>query len=148
MTKVTFLDNITIAVITQDGETLILNPHLPVPEYEQKEIVNLLAYYFDKNFSDEKTDMVYWVLMEMMANAGFSFSWAGSDRNEERERLGARIRQLREKRGMDAKALATLSNIDAGNLCRIEQGRYSVGLDILTRIANSLGVKVDLIPFE
>ena len=80
-----------------------------------------------------------------MANAGFSFYYAGSDRSEERERIGAKIRQLREVKGMEAKQLAVLANIDAANLSRIEQGKYSVGLDILTRIANVLGVKVDLV---
>jgi transcriptional regulator with XRE-family HTH domain len=46
---------------------------------------------------------------------------------------------------MEAKRLAMLTNIDAANLSRIEQGRYSVGLDILTKIAHALGVKVDLV---
>ncbi|NDV14863.1 helix-turn-helix domain-containing protein [Muricauda sp. TY007] len=35
--------------------------------------------------------------------------------------------------------------MDAANLSRIEQGRYSVGLDILSRISEVLGVKVDLV---
>ena len=89
--------------------------------------------------------MVYFVFCDAQANAGFSFSYAGSDRSEERERIGAKIRQLREVKGMEAKQLAVLADIDAANLSRIEQGKYSVGLDILTRIANVLGVKVDLV---
>ncbi len=83
--------------------------------------------------------------MEMMSSAGFSFYYKGSERSEERKYIGSRIRQLREKKGMEAKALAKLANIDAANLSRIERGRYSVGLDVLSRIANALGAKVDLI---
>jgi len=145
MTKIIFIDSTTINVVARDGETFILNTHLPVQEENQKEIAKSLAYYFDENFSNDKLSMIYWVLMKMMANVGFSFSYVASDRSEERERIGARIRQLREDKGIEAKHLALMANIDAANLSRIEQGKYSVGFDILTKIANALGVKVDLV---
>lgn len=145
MTKVTFLDNNTINVVALDGETFTLKTYLPVSKDEQQEITRLLASCFEENFSDDKTSMIYWVLMEVMAKAGFSFYYEGSDRSEERKYIGSRIRQIRENKGMEAKALAKLANIDAANLSRIELGRYSVGLDVLSRIANALGAKVDLI---
>ncbi len=145
MTKVTFLDDSTINVVARDGETFTLKTYLPVPKNEQHQISQLLITCFEKNFSDDKTSMIYWVLMKMMSTAGFSFYYAGSDRSEEREYIGSRIRQLREKKGMEAKGLAELAKIDAANLSRIERGRYSVGLDVLSRIAYALGAKVDLI---
>lgn len=145
MTKVTFLDNSTINVVALDGETFTLKTYLPVPKNEQQDIARLLAYCFEENFSDDKTSMVYWVLMDTLSNAGFSFYYAGSDRSEDRRYIGSRIRQLREKKGMEAKLLAKLAHIDAANLSRIESGQYSVGLDVLSRIANALGAKVDLI---
>jgi transcriptional regulator with XRE-family HTH domain len=46
---------------------------------------------------------------------------------------------------MEAKQLAIITNIDAANLSRIEQGKYSVGLDILSKISLALGAKVDLV---
>lgn len=145
MSKAKFLDNNTIKVVAQDGETFILKPHLPVSKNNQLEIAKSLAISFDKNFSDDKSGMIYWVLMDMMATVGFSFSYAGSDRSEERERIGTRIRKLREDKGIEARHLALMADIDAANLSRIEKGRYSVGFDILTKIANALGVKVDLV---
>lgn len=145
MTKVNFLDSSTIEVVVRDGEKFTLKSHLPVHYTRQKVVANSLAKYFDENFSDDKSSMIYWVLMKMMANDGFSFSYESSDRSFERERIGAKIRHLRESKGMEAKQLAMLTNIDASNLCRIEQGRYSVGLDILTKISHALGVKVDLV---
>lgn len=145
MTKVNFLDSSTIEVVVRDGEKFTLKSHLPVHYTKQKAIAHALAQSFDANFSDDKTSMVYWVLMDMMASAGFSFSYDSSDRSIERERIGERIRQLRESKGMEAKQLATLTDIDASNLCRIEQGRYSVGLDILSKISQALGAKVDLV---
>lgn len=145
MTQAIFLDNITINVIARDGELFTLKPHMPVPKEEQQTIANSLAHYFEKNFSNDKSSMVYFVLTDMMINTGFSFSSQGSDRSKERQRIGARIRQLREDKGMEAKQLAILTNIDAANISRIEKGKYSVGFDILTKIATSLGAKVDLV---
>ncbi|WP_421918871.1 helix-turn-helix domain-containing protein [Marinifilum sp.] len=145
MTQVTFLDNATINVVALDGEIFTLKPFLPVPRENQQDIAKSLTFYFNECFSDDKMAMVYDVLMKMMANVGFSFSYVGSDRSEERKRIGARIRQLREEKGIEAKQLAIMADIDAANLSRIEKGKYSVGFDILTKIANALNVKVDLV---
>ena len=47
---------------------------------------------------------------------------------------------------MEARDLALLSGIDAANLSRIEQGKYSTGVDILSRICIVLDAHLDLIP--
>jgi len=145
MTKATFTDNTTITVIAKDGEVFTLKMYLPVPPDQQPELSKLFAQYFEEYFEDDKSSMVYWVLMRMMGKHNFSFYYGSSDREEERERIGAKIKKLREQKGIEAKQLALLANIDAANLSRIEKGRYAVGLDILTRISNALGVKVDLV---
>lgn len=145
MTKVNFEDSLTIRVIAKDGEKFILKSYWPVQSSKQDAIACFLFKYFDENFEDDKVSMVYSVLMKTMANEGFSFYLESSDRSADRERIGAKIRQLRESKGIEAKQLAILSNIDAANLSRIEQGRYSVGLDILSKISQVLGVKVDLV---
>lgn len=46
---------------------------------------------------------------------------------------------------MEARDLARLAGIDAANLSRIENGKYSVGLDILSKIAAVLGKKIDFV---
>lgn len=143
MTKVKFLDNSIIEVIAKDGEVFTLKAHLPVHPKDQDQIKTLLAKHFTECFEDDKSSMVYWALMKMFGI--FSFSYLNSDRSADRERIGARIRQIREQKGIEAKHLAMLSNIDAANLSRIEQGRYSVGLDVISKIAQALGVKVDLV---
>ena len=144
-TFVEFINETEIHVIALNGESIYLKLFFPVPEGQQQDIANLLAYQFDQNFSEDKSTMIYFVLCKMMTTAGFSFTCIGNDRIKERERIGARIRELREKKGFDANKLATLAGIDAGNLCRIEQGKYSVGIDILTKIVNVLGAKIDLV---
>jgi len=145
MTKANFLDSTTISVVAKDGENFILRTHLPVQNDFQKIFANLLMKSFDENFSDDKSSMVYWVLMKMIANHGLSFYYESSDRSLDRERIGSKIRLLREKKGMEAKQLALITNIDASNISRIEQGKYSVGLDILSKISLALGAKVDLV---
>ena len=67
------------------------------------------------------------------------------DKMAERQRIGVRIRELRQKQNIDARTLAIKAGIDASNLSRIEQGRYSVGLDILAKIANALNARVEIV---
>ena len=55
------------------------------------------------------------------------------------------LKKIREKKHIDAKTLAHITGIDAANLCRIEQGKQSVGIDILSKIANSMGYKIDFV---
>ncbi|NPD81206.1 helix-turn-helix transcriptional regulator [Prevotella sp. PINT] len=69
----------------------------------------------------------------------------GTSKDEERIRIGNRIREIREENHLEAKALASLTGIDAANLCRIEQGKQSVGIDILSRIANAMGYKIEFV---
>ena len=38
-----------------------------------------------------------------------------------------------------------LTGIDAANLCRIEQGKQSAGIDVLSKIANAMGYKIDFV---
>ncbi len=68
------------------------------------------------------------------------------DRNDERTRIGKKIRSIREKKGMEAKMLARLTDIDPANLSRIESGKFSAGLDTLSKIAMALDSKIDIIP--
>ena len=67
------------------------------------------------------------------------------NKDNERTRIGERIRELRKKNNIDAKALAQRVGINASNLSRIEQGHYSVGFDILSRIANALNARVEIV---
>ena len=68
--------------------------------------------------------------------------------HEDRFRIGNRIKEIRVDRGIDARDLSRFVGIDASNLSRIENGRYSVGLDILAKIATALGKKVDFVDID
>jgi transcriptional regulator with XRE-family HTH domain len=64
---------------------------------------------------------------------------------ENRIRIGREIAELRTKNGMSQRKLAELTGFNNSNIARIELGRYSVGLDILAKIAEALGREVELI---
>lgn len=68
-----------------------------------------------------------------------------TEKDDERARIGKRIKALRLEKGYEAKTLATIAGIDAANLCRIEAGKYSVGFDILAKIAKVFNKKIDFV---
>lgn len=65
--------------------------------------------------------------------------------NETRERIGQRIAQLRKEHGMTQAQLAERTGIQRAHITRIEAGRYSVGIDLLDKIAVALGMEVDFV---
>ena len=72
----------------------------------------------------------------------------GTSKNEERIRIGNRIKEIREEKKIEAKTLAMLTGIDAANLCRIEQGKQSAGIDVLSKIANAMGYKIEFVELK
>ena len=65
--------------------------------------------------------------------------------NNERQRIGARIAELRREQDMSQAQLAEAAGLRQSNVSRIEAGKYATTLDILTNIAQALGCKVDII---
>ena len=63
----------------------------------------------------------------------------------ERERIGQRIAQLRTERGLTQTTRAEKAGLNQSNIWRIENGKYSVGIDILAKIAEALEAKVDIV---
>ncbi|PPL04278.1 helix-turn-helix domain-containing protein [Parapedobacter indicus] len=159
MIQARFADDFTIEVIAQDGEKFIWKTLFSTPKQDQQYYAERLAYYFERYFKDNIGDstgmsMQYWIWIRMNYDEGLAITGGKGDRDEERiflheerVRIGARIRELRKEKKMEAKTLAQIANIDAANLSRIEQGRYSVGLDVLSKITLALGAKIELIDF-
>ena len=159
MVQAKFVDDTTIEVIARDGEKFTWNTYFPIPKHSQQHYVDKLAYYFEKYFNDNMGDstgmnMFYWVWTQMNYYEGLGIAGVKAERDEERfllynerVRIGTKIRELRKEKNIEAKTLAQMANIDAANLSRIEQGRYSVGIDILSKIALALGAKIELTDF-
>ena len=62
-----------------------------------------------------------------------------------REQIGQRIAQLRKEKGLTILELSEITGLDNSNIGKIEKGKYNVGIDILGRIADALGVRIELI---
>ena len=65
------------------------------------------------------------------------------DKHELRNKIGTRIESLRKERGLSMHELAELADITKANVFNIEHGRYSVGLDVLNKIAEALNATLD-----
>ena len=137
-----------VEVTAPDGEvfTVICQIGKYLSEDTRQNELHWLEVLFDKNFSDDKDVMVNNIWREAMRfGIGGVLGKSSGTRHGDRARIGCRIKQLREEIGIDARDLARLAGIDAANLSRIENGKYSVGLDILSKIATALGKKIDFV---
>ena len=147
--KVTFLDERKAKVELQNGETWLMGFPTPFNYLSGVHFIQLLGFAFDMYWGLSGTlEGDYRRINERIYHDGYEMMFyivLEPKRSEERQRIGERIRELRKKKGIDAKDLASRIGIDASNLSRIEQGRYSVGLDILSKIASALGAKVDIV---
>lgn len=146
--KAQILDHKMVEVVAPDGEVFQIYSRIGIYNSEdtQRYFLHLVEAIFDRHFSEDKEVMSNRIWREMMLNGVPFIGMSSGNRQSERARIGGRIRQLREAKNMEARDLALLAGIDAANLSRIEQGKYSVGLDILSRIAFVLGAYIDLVP--
>ena len=144
------LDRYFVEVQTPDGELFKIMSD--IAKYDSDEykayVLHLIEFIFDRNFSDDKEQMVNRISRDFLLNAVPSMGMDSGNRQAERIRIGKRIKELRESKKMEARDLALLTGIDAANLSRIEQGKYSTGVDILSRICVILDAHLDLIPNE
>lgn len=62
--------------------------------------------------------------------------------NSIRLQIGKRISELRKEKKYSQAKLAELTGMTTGNIARIELGKYSTGLDILSKIAFALDTQV------
>ena len=65
--------------------------------------------------------------------------------NEERQRIGQRIADLRKQHGLTQQDLANKTGMQRNHISRIESGKYSVGFDTLQLIAEQFDMKVDFV---
>lgn len=77
-------------------------------------------------------------------------------KEKQRQRIGERIAELRKaaewtdehgirRTGMTQGELAAATGIRREHVCRIEQGKYNVGIDTLQAVADALGKMVDFV---
>lgn len=153
-TKVRWVDEKRIYVETPLGDDFIVGfPDSSLYQCQKQaswfQVDKFVANLFDKYYKGDASVIMGEINRQLMLNqVGSIFSYYSFDKesvSKERIRIGQRIRELRELKGMDAKHLAFYADIDAANLCRVEAGKYSVGLDTLSKIGYALGMEIDFV---
>ena len=66
------------------------------------------------------------------------------DKIKERERIGRELHEMRIKKGVTQMELAQRADLYQNHLYRIEKGLYSVGFDILQKIADALDCDISV----
>lgn len=127
------------------GGVYVIGFSSTMPLLLPKEYSEALCTITDNFIKLERDDYFNYLTQQLLVNRYEMPIYAGQDRNIDRERIGHRIKELREEQGLDAKNVAQKAGITPANMSRIEQGKYSPGLDILCRIASSLGMQLDFV---
>jgi DNA-binding Xre family transcriptional regulator len=146
--KARIIDDKMVEVTAPDGEVfsvLTSTGKYSDVKYRHYEL-HVIEWIFDLSFSHDKELMTQKIWNGLLFNVVSFMGMSSGNKQGERTRIGKKIRQIREEKGIEAKDLARLTKIDAANLSRIELGKYSVGLDILSKLASALGHHIDIVP--
>ena len=65
-----------------------------------------------------------------------------------REYIGKRVAEIRQAKGLSIRQLADLCGVSAQNITKIEHGRYNVSIDILGKICEALGCRIEIVGKE
>lgn len=151
-------DERTFHITSDEGDSFYVRNRLPQLGDFQEDKIDDYGKFLCKLFSDyclksegDTSFVVYKVYIDLhyFHNlGGFMEVWSDNMAQDERKRIGQQIKELRLKKNMEAKELAKRAGIDASNISKIEQGKYSVGFDILTKVAWELGARLELVPLK
>ena len=62
-----------------------------------------------------------------------------------REYIGKRIAEIRQAKGLSIRQLAEACGVNIANIYKIENGKYNVSIDILGKICEALGCRIDIV---
>ena len=63
----------------------------------------------------------------------------------DRERIGKKLAEIRSEKGYTVRQLAELADLRPATISNVETGEFSVGIDILTKICNTLGARIEIV---
>lgn len=61
-----------------------------------------------------------------------------------RKKVGGMIAEIRKSKGLTQEDLSLIAGLDRTNIAKIENGKYSVGVDVLGKICKALGVEIKI----
>jgi DNA-binding XRE family transcriptional regulator len=155
-TKVTWIDTKRLLVETPLGDDFVVgfsdSQNYQIEQQSVFKVSDFIGLLFDKIYKGDSS--VVWgeinrqMILHHLGSFFFYSSYDKAEKDNERIRIGKRIKEIRLEKGLDAKTLAIVAGIDAANLCRIEAGKYSVGFDVLTKIARVCGKQIDFVELK
>jgi len=81
--------------------------------------------------------------LQRLERSLMALNYDGQDVN--RIYYGQRIAQVRKQHGMTQQQLADAVGVSREHIARIEAGKYSVGLDILVKVAKALSMELEFV---
>lgn len=63
----------------------------------------------------------------------------------DRLRIGNRLREIREAQGLTTTQLGGMCGLTQSTISKVENGKWSVSLDILSKISEALGARVEIV---
>lgn len=67
------------------------------------------------------------------------------EKNLNRLRIGQSIATIRKEKGLTQEQLSQMTGLDRANIGKVENGRYNVSIDILGKICEALGCRIDIV---
>lgn len=61
-----------------------------------------------------------------------------------RKKIGGMIAEIRKSKGLTQEELSKMAGLDRTNIAKIENGKYSVGVDVIGKICKALDVKIKI----
>lgn len=152
--KIVFISSTDVRLIRSNRTMLAeLRFKQSIPQDKQESYARLMEVLLDQAKRVRGKEHNSWQQLEyvnrrLMANKDFpnSFSRVVTDKELNRCYLGTQLQQLRKQRKMSLRAVARMADIDYGNLSKIENGKVSVGYDVLCRLLQTLDGHIDVIP--
>lgn len=65
--------------------------------------------------------------------------------SDNRKRIGKKITQLRKEAGLSQENLAEIAGLDRTNVSKIENGRYNISIDLLSKVVSALNADIDFV---
>ena len=85
---------------------------------------------------------------QSQAWVGYYHQKSELEKQEVRMKIGTQLVEARERQGYSIRELAEKCGVNYVTISKIENGKFNVGLDVIARIANVLGLEVELVMKE
>ena len=146
-TIVTFIDDCTVKVVTKREEELL--GHLAVApartDEAKQSVIDVVTHAFESsNNLAEASNYLTFAVNRL--TFGMLFEYTVTPSEALRRRIGKRLRELREAKGMSVREFAFLIKMDPSNYSRIELGKHSPSVDTLNKIAFYLDAEILIMP--